>query len=181
MGERITIPLTPIPIEIDSPEFEAISGWPFADPFVGRLLRYDIPQRVRSNEGRVWVYRDPEGRLVGFGALDICGDYRERAGGRSHPYIPLLAVNPSFERLGHGTSIVRHLIGEAALLVPRPGCSAVLFLDVYATSTKAIELYDRCGFIKLIDEPIPDEDEGGKPYFIMARRVSIAPAQGGME
>ena len=177
MSDRTTIPLTPVPIHLDSPEFGEISGWPFEDPFVGRLLREDIPQRVQFNNGLVWVYRDPDNRLVGFGTIDVCDDYREYTAGRPHPYIPLLAVNPSIESRGYGTSIVRHLIGEAALLAcRRRGSHDVLFLDVYTTSVKAIALYDRAGFTRLVQEPIPDPSEQGKAYIIMGKRVSVAPA-----
>jgi len=175
MCDRTPILLTPGAIDLDSPEFSAISGWPFADLFVGRLLRDDIPQRAMFNNGRVWVYRDPDGRLVGFGTLDVCEDYSGYTAGRPHPYIPLLAVNPTIKSLGYGTSIVQHLIGEAALLASRGGCHDVLFLDVYTTSVKAIELYDKCGFMKLTDEPVADPLEDGKSYYVMAKRVAIAP------
>src|SRR5262249_8241133 len=122
-------------------------------------------------------YRDPEGRLVGFATLDVCDDYRTYTGGHVHPYIPLLAVNPTIKSLGYGTTIVRHLIDEAALLACRPaGCHDVLFLDVYTTSVKAVEVYIACGFEQVRPEPIQDPQEGGKPYIVMTRRVSIARA-----
>ena len=176
MSDRPPIPLSPTLIAIESHEFTAITGWPFADPFVARLLREDVPQRVRFGHGRVWTYRDPDRRLVGFGTIDICEDYRDYTGGRLHPYIPLLAVNPTIKSLGYGTTILRHLIGEAALLACRPGSlHDVLFLDVYTTSTKAVQLYTANGFIQISPEPIPDPQEGGKPYIVMARRVSSAP------
>lgn len=171
------IPLTPIPVDLNSCEFAAISDWPYADAFVGRLLREDIPQRVQFGDGRMWVYRDPADRLVGFGTIDVCEDYRDYTAGRHHPYIPLLAVNPTIPSLGYGTSILRHLIDEAALLACRSaGCCDRLFLDVYTTSEKAIELYKRSGFISLTDTPIPDHQEAGKSYIVMAQRVFIAPA-----
>src|SRR5438105_3664538 len=116
MAHGPPIPLTAVLIQLDSPEFEAISGWPFADRFVRRLLQDDIPQRVQFNNCTIWTYRDPDGRLVGFGTLDVCGDCREFTGGKPHLYIPLLAVNPTIKSLGYGTSIVHHLIDEAALL-----------------------------------------------------------------
>jgi len=176
MPNRQPIPLTPSPVDLDSPEFRAISGWPFDDSFVGRLLRSDIPQRVQFNEGRIWVYRDPEGPLVGFGTLDVCGDYSQYTASRPHPYIPVLAVNPTIPSLGYGTSIVRHLIGEAAFLAHRGDCHDILFLDVYTTSEKAIHLYEKCQFVKLNDVAIPDPLENSKAYFVMAKRVAIAPA-----
>ncbi len=177
MTDLTPIPLTPILIELDSPEFQTISDWQFEDSFVGRLLRDDIPQRVQFNDCKLWVYHDPDSRVVGFGTIDVCKDYSEYVDRRPHPYIPLLAKNPTLKSLGYGTSIVRHLIGEAVLLVHRytPGmCSDVLFLDVYTSSERAIRLYHNSGFVKLTDEPLQDPDHGGKPYIVMAKRVSVA-------
>ena len=174
MPDRTPIPLNPIQILLGSSDFEAISGWPFEDQFVSRLLRDDIPQRVRFNYGRIWIYRDPEQRLVGFSTIDVCTDYIAHTAGQPHPYIPLLAVNPTIKSLGYGASIVRHLIGEAALLAYKGGCYDVLFLDVYTTNGKAIKVYRDCGFTQVGDEPIPDPQEGGKPYIVMAKRVSVA-------
>ena len=175
MSDHTPIPLAPVPISLDSSEFVTICEWPFADPFVARLLRGDMPQRVRYGDGRIWVYRDPAGQLVGFGTIDVCDFYGEFTSGRPHPYIPLLAVNPTIKSLGYGTTIVEHLIGEAALLVNRPGgCHDVLYLDVYTTSTKAISLYTLCGFEQVTPNPVPDPLEGGKTYIVMRKRVSVA-------
>ncbi|SRR5579883_98786 len=168
------IPLTAVLIGLESSEFQAISGWPFADPFVKRLLQGDIPQRVQFGNCSIWTYRDPDGSLVGFGTLDICGECGEYTGGKLHPYLPLLAINPTIKSRGYGTSIVCHLIDEAALLALHGQCHDVLFLDVYTTSQKAIRVYTECGFTIVSPEPIPDPQEDGKPYFVMAKRISIA-------
>lgn len=173
MANRPPVPLTAVLIGLDSREFQAISGWPFADPFVSRLILEDVPQRVQYNNCRIWAYRDPNDNLVGFGMLDVCGDCSEFTGGKLHPYIPLLAINPTIKSLGYGTSIVRHLIDEAALLALRGLCHDVLFLDVYTTSEKAIRVYAECGFVTISPEPILDPQEGGKTYIVMAQRVSI--------
>src|SRR5437660_10130046 len=103
MAQGDAIPLTPVLLALDSREFEAISGWPFADPFVARLLRDDIPQRVQFGNCRIWTYRDPDGRLVGFGTLDVCRECGEYAGGQAHPYSPLLAINPTIKSQPNGT------------------------------------------------------------------------------
>ncbi len=169
------IPLTPVLIELDSDEFSAISGWPFADAFVRRLLENDIPQRVLFGSCRIWTYRDPAGRLVGFGTLDVCGECIEYTDGKLHPYIPLLAVNPTIKSLGYGTSIVRHLIDEAAFLALQGVCHDVLFLDVYSANAKAIRVYTESGFVTITPQPIPDPQEGGQSYIVMAMRVSISP------
>lgn len=167
------IPLTAALIELDSEEFLAISSWPFADTFVRRLLQEDIPQRVQFGNCGIWTFRDPDGSLVGFGTLDLCLDCREFTNGKLHPYIPLLAINPTIKSRGYGTSIVRHLIDEAALVALPGVCHGVLFLDVYTTSEKAIQVYKDCGFISITPESIPDPRENGKTYIIMAKRVSI--------
>jgi ribosomal protein S18 acetylase RimI-like enzyme len=174
MAHGSPIPLTAVLIGHDSEEFQAISAWPFVDPFVKRLLQEDIPQRVQFGNCSIWTYRDPNGSLVGFGTLDVCGDCNEFTGGKLHPYIPLLAINPTIKSRGYGTSIVCHLIGEAALLACRGLCHEVLFLDVYTTSEKAIRVYTECGFATVSPEPIPDPQEHGKTYIVMAKRISIA-------
>lgn len=174
MAQPPPIPLTAVLIRLDGNEFQAISGWPYADPFVRSLLQEDIPQRVQFGNCSVWTYRDPDGSLVGFGTLDVCSECSEFTGGKFHPYIPLLAINPTIKSRGYGTSIVHHLIGEAALLALRGLCHDVLFLDVYTTSEKAIRVYTRCGFATVSPEPIPHPKEGGKTYIVMAKRISIA-------
>ncbi len=50
-----------------------------------------------------------------------------------------------------------------------------LFLDVYEDNRRAIELYKKCGFEIIENKPIPDPDENGRPYLIMAMRVSKMP------
>lgn len=177
MSTWTQIPLTPISITLDSQEFRAICGWPFTDAYIGRLLRNDIPQRVQFGNGRIWNYRDPEGRLVGFGTIDVCGDCCDFTGGKPHPYIPLLAVNPTIHSLGYGTTIVRHLIAEAALLACQHECHGDLFLDVYTTNVQAIRVYKKCGFVEVTEQPLSDHLEGGKLYIVMATSVSVSSGQ----
>jgi ribosomal protein S18 acetylase RimI-like enzyme len=173
MSERETIPLTPVMLLSHvSPVFAEICQWPFADPYIVRLLKNDIPQRDRFGMGALWAYRNPSGEYVGFGTTDICKDYAAFTGGLAHPYIPLLAVNPSMTGRGFGTLIVQHLISQASWLSRgRQDCSDVLFLDVYADNAKAIRLYVSCGFTTLTTQPIPDPEEGGRPYIVMGKRV----------
>lgn len=178
MANGPPIPLTAVPISLDSPEYAAICGWPFTDPYVARLLSQDVPQRKVFGYCSIWTYREPGGSLVGFGTLDRSKDCAVYVNGNLHPYIPLLAVNPTIKSKGYGTSIVSHLIGEAALLASRRMCCDVLFLDVYTTNLKAITLYKSLGFGEISPAPIPDPDEDGKPFVIMGRRVSISKGGG---
>src|SRR5262245_34753039 len=109
------IPLTPVLTLPNEPAFQAVLTWQFADqPFyvgqVKRLLQNDIPYRIAYNGCLVWVYYDHDNNAVGFATLDLCDDYERFTEGKLHSYIPLLAVNPAFERRGHGRSIVQHLI-----------------------------------------------------------------------
>ena len=173
-------PLAPIRIFPGDEEYQALLTWPFAaDPFyegqVIRILQKDIPFRVKYTFGLVWVYKDSNGNSVGFGTLDVCKDYERFTGGLFHSYIPLLAVNPSFQRLGHGKSIVQHLLGEAVLIARSPAdFSDFLFLDVYTANAGAISLYEKQGFeILNLDCPIPDSEENNEPYLVMAKRVSL--------
>lgn len=178
MPDRTPIPLVPILIGLNAREFEEIRDWSFADAYVGRMLRGDIPRRMTFSERfRIWVYLDPDGQIVGFGTLDVGYEYGDFTGERPHAYTPLLAVNPTTEGRGHGKWIVRHLISEAAHLAGRPGgYHDYLFRDVYANNERAIGLYKRCGFTEVSDEPRPDADEDDRPYIVMALRVSAATA-----
>ena len=169
---RQPIRLTARTIQINSPEFATIARWPFTDGFVQRLLRDDIPIRTLFGNCRVFLYQDPNGQPVGFGTLDVCADYSSMVDDAVHPYIPLLGVNPTIKSLGYGTSIVRHLISEAAILSHSSNCADFLFLDVYTTSTKAKALYERAEFRYMAGEFLDDVEN--KPYIVMARRVSKA-------
>src|SRR5262249_34013448 len=125
MGTPQPIPLTAVRTVPGEPEYQALLGGPFAaQPFyegqVIRLLQHDIPHRVMYSFGLVWYYRDSDGNTVGFGTLDVCKDYERFTGGKHHCYIPLLAVNPAFQKRGHGRSIIEHLIGEAVLITQSP-------------------------------------------------------------
>jgi ribosomal protein S18 acetylase RimI-like enzyme len=169
--------LTPLPVNPGSPEFDAISGWPFEDSFVARLFAEDIPRRTRFGNYRTWIYRDPDSRLAGFVTLDVSDDYRDYAGDQPYRYIPLLAINPTIPSCGYGATIVQHLTDEAALLAGREFCGDVLFLDVHLSSERAIALYTRLGFVQVNLEPVLDPEEGGKTYHVMVKRAGIAPDQ----
>ncbi|HZV06887.1 MAG TPA: GNAT family N-acetyltransferase [Gemmataceae bacterium] len=172
--------LTPIRTVPESPEFQSLLTWPFPEhPFhigqVKRVLQNDIPQRSAYGWCLIWLYRDDNGDIVGFGTLDLCEDYARFTGDKPHPYIPVLAVHPNFQNRGHGRRIVEHLVAHAAVSVRKmPHVSTLLFLDVYK-SNPAISLYEKCGFEVLNpDSPIPDPSENNEPYFIMAKNVAIA-------
>ncbi len=175
MSNHTPIPLSCALIRCHSAEFAEIAGWPFKDSYVSRLLRDDIPQREWAGYCRIWIYRNPEGELVGFGTLDISLDWKEYTEGTWHTYIPLLAVNPTIPSKGYGTGIVGHLIDEAALTVMENAGSIhdVLFLDVYTSNTKGIELYGKLGFMAVPGALLTDHDEGGKEYIVMSKRVSV--------
>lgn len=176
MADDAPVHLLPLALPPGHPIFQAICSWQFSDGFVSRLLRDDIPQRMKFGKGRFWAYIEPSKRvIVGFGTIDLCTDYRDFANNKPHPYIPLLAVHPDHRGRGYGKSILWHLIGEAALLAYRReiACHDIVFLEVYTFSSAAIALYEKCGFTKVRDDPVLDPIEQ-KSYFIMAKRVSIA-------
>lgn len=179
---------SPRPIELtitetqpDAPEYAELFSWPFAtQPFyeaqVLTLLRHDVPYRVQRGRCFVYVYHDPDGNCVGFSTMDLSNEYEVITGGHPHPYIPVLAVNPRFQQRGHGKRIVNHLVGKGAVLhACAQDCSDLLFLDVYQANTPAISLYEKCEFRVLNpDEPLIDSQQNDEPYFVMARRVSVA-------
>lgn len=173
MPQHVPIPLKASPIDLSHPDFKTICEWSYEDEFVGRLLRKDIPTRVMYGSGQIWVFRDPDKILVGFGTLDICPLYADVAGG-VHPYIPLLAVNPGIKSKGYGNTILNYLISAAAIACKHHGCCDWLFLDVYTTSDRAIALYERNEFDFLGADPESDEEADGKPYWVMAKQISKA-------
>jgi ribosomal protein S18 acetylase RimI-like enzyme len=177
MSDVTPIDLLAVPIGPEAPEFAEICQWPFEDDYVGRVLRDDVRRRVHRGACRIWGYYNPDRQLVGFGTIDVCGDYSDFTDGRLHPYIPLLAVNPATQGKGYGNYIVRHLIDLAAILaIGQDRFYDALFLDVYKDNERAIGLYKKLGFQIVEDEPRLDPDENGRPYFIMARQVSVMPA-----
>ena len=169
-------PLFGTDITCDSPAFAEILRWEFEEPFVRRLLVHDIPQRILFGGCRMICYGNREREIVGFGTIERSDQFKELAGGRDHPYIPLLGVNPVQRGKGYGKQILEHLILLAWHMAREKGgnCHDVLFLDVYETSRPAIRLYRKCGFQNAIDQPIFDPDEN-KGYFVMSKRVSVAP------
>jgi ribosomal protein S18 acetylase RimI-like enzyme len=111
MATPSPIPLIPIRTAIGDPEFQAILAWqfptqPFYEAQVQRLLAQDIPHRMAFGACSLWTYRDPHGNIVGFGTLDVCREYDQFTAGQPHCYLPVLAVNPAFQRRGHGRTIV---------------------------------------------------------------------------
>lgn len=121
-----------------TPKFPIIRDWPFPDASVSRMLQDDIPRRVRRGTGRIWVDRDPDGLLVGFGTIDERDHYGVDTGGRDHPDIPLPSMNRTISGRGSGTSIVRHLIQAATDLAGGAGAiQDVLFLDVDTDNDKS--------------------------------------------
>jgi ribosomal protein S18 acetylase RimI-like enzyme len=167
-----------------SPEYQEILTWPFPEePFyegqVKRLLEHDIPHRFTYGRATIWLYRDDAGNAVGFGTLQFCNEYSQFTDGKGHAYIPLLAVHPDeqFRGKGYGKYIVQHLIAEAVMTLKMPLAvpfSEYMLLDVYAANVKAIGLYEKQGFKRLNpDNPIPDPQEKGQPYFVMAVNAAV--------
>ena len=170
MSDHPVIPLRAEIVDFVSPEYEQVAAWPFEDRFVSRLLSEDIPQRMQYSNCRLWRYLNPNSDNVGFGTLEVSRYYSEYTSGLPHLYIPLLALNPNAGRYGYGTSIVKHLIREAAkIMTGIPLCYPLVFLDVYTDSLDAIRLYDKCGFLRLVETAILDEQAEGKPYYIMTK------------
>jgi ribosomal protein S18 acetylase RimI-like enzyme len=53
---------------------------------------------------------------------------------------------------------------------------------VYTKNHPAIALYEKCGFNTLnADVPVLDPDENNESYFIMAKRLPVAPSPQGQE
>jgi ribosomal protein S18 acetylase RimI-like enzyme len=175
MTERTLIQLLPKLIATRSDEFQAVCSWKYsdADSYVCRLLTQNIPHREKFGYLQIWAYYNPEQLMVGFGTLDFCFEYRQLSSNQLHPYIPLIAVNPDFMRNGHGSSIIKHLTTEAVLMAKAYSfLFPALFLDVYTSNEKAIQLYTKAKF-ETITEPMADPDEEAKPYVFMSKRIIL--------
>ncbi len=170
--------LRAVAIQLGGTEYDTILSWPYADQYVAKLLHVDIPRRIKFGDCQVWVYYNPDKQMVGFGVLDINDCYSDYTLSKPHPYIVLLAINPTIKSFGYGTSIVDHLIGAATVLAANPlRCCDRLFLDVYVDNDRGIDLYMRCGFVPVECEPIPDPLEAGKQYLVMSRSVAVEPTR----
>jgi ribosomal protein S18 acetylase RimI-like enzyme len=83
------------------------------------------------------------------------------------------STHPDHRGLGHGRSVIDHLVGEAARIVKANlgHLHHAVFLDVYLKSVAAIGLYDKCGFQALGSGPFVDP-LNKEPYRIMAKRLA---------
>ncbi|MGL4421357.1 MAG: GNAT family N-acetyltransferase [Gemmataceae bacterium] len=144
----------------------------------------DIEKRLKKT-GFLWHFLDERGESVAFGTLDIVFMYPTNNEMLKHLYIPLLAVRADQSGKGYGKEVVQFLINEATiwrymlevtiqeLQVP---FSDHLYLDVYTNNAPAVGLYQKCGFQIIEPEPRLDELNNNAPYYVMARRIAIAPA-----
>jgi ribosomal protein S18 acetylase RimI-like enzyme len=106
-------------------------------------------QSTLDRGGKVWVYRNGQNEIVGFGALDrthwdFNGDVKEIL------YIPMLGVFTDFQGrpIGAGGDkycyqIIDHLLDEAEEDTPESG---LLGLSVHPENRKAIHVYEKTGF-----------------------------------
>lgn len=181
MSNPTHIQLHPCLIQPTAPIYRDILQWPVA-PFFTRIARDDIPTRFNYGSCHAYAYYDynnPETyeRIpVGFGSLDLCDDWGDFTDQKEHFYIPLLAKNPDIARKGYGSSILDHLIGQAAamILLHRNAGSDLhhsLLLDVYMSSEDAIKLYNRFGFTSLTPRPLQDADQNNDLFIVMAKRI----------
>jgi ribosomal protein S18 acetylase RimI-like enzyme len=109
-----------------------------------------------TNRGtRVWIYRHPDGRVVGFGSVGTTVWRIPHPNGESRTisFIPMLAIGKDFQGQppGHAScrarfsgQIVGHLIAMAEPLGNRE-----LGLFVAANNLKAQSLYEAFGFQRL--------------------------------
>src|SRR5690242_1017051 len=68
----VAVPLVATDIELHNNAFTDILQWPFADPFVARLLSTDIRQRWAFGNCRILIYTNEQKQIVGFGTIDVC-------------------------------------------------------------------------------------------------------------
>jgi GNAT superfamily N-acetyltransferase len=183
MSAPHSVALSPVQILPSSSEYQTLQTWPFNNSLfyeaqIPRLLQVDIPHRVAFENGMVWVFKDSNSMVAGFGTLALSYEHVQFSNNQIHTYIPLLAVHPNYRKHGYGTWIVEYLVAEAALLARScPLISDRVFLDVYTANPAAGMYSSKCGFTVLNPtQPIPDPAENNEPFLVMVRSVALAPS-----
>ena len=81
-----------------------------------------------------WVCRDGEG-LLGYAVVML---------GAGEAHLLNLTIDTPFQRRGHGSRLLRHLVGTA-----RDYGAQVLFLEARPSNAAGLELYARHGFCQI--------------------------------
>jgi ribosomal protein S18 acetylase RimI-like enzyme len=177
MGSELTPhPLWPSVATLVSDDFAAVREWVYDDnPFyvrqVREMLAKDIPNMMLFQGCQFYIYRDlsVSQDIVGFGTFQVTNIYCGTGNPLPHPYIPVLSTKPRIQSFGYGQSIVEHLISTAHNFSVWPNVSDVFYLEVYEENTRALDLYQRCGFETMTTTE--DPGYGNKKYHVMARQV----------
>lgn len=131
--------------ERDLDAIVALEAQSFTNPWSRETLEWELRN---SDVTFVYVLRSDDGQIVAF---CVCWIVFEEL------HINTLAVSPGERRRGHATRLLRHVMAEAA---SRNATRATL--EVRASNTAALGLYERLGFRVAATRPRyysqPEED-----------------------
>jgi len=131
--------------ERDLDAIVALEAQSFTNPWSRETLEWELHN---SDVTFVYVLRGDDGQIVAF---CVCWIVFEEL------HINTLAVAPAERRRGHATRLLRHVMAEAA---SRSATRATL--EVRASNTAALALYERLGFRVAATRPRyysqPEED-----------------------
>ena len=99
----------------------------FSDPWSENSVASEL-----KNKLALWLVAEEEGRVAGYIGSQTCGDESD---------VMNVAVHPDFRRRGIAETLVNALVDELKAIESR-----CLTLEVRASNTPAISLYEKLGF-----------------------------------
>ena len=99
----------------------------FSDPWSENSVASEL-----KNKLALWLVAEDEGRVAGYIGSQTCGDESD---------VMNVAVHPDFRRRGIAEALVNALVDELKAIESR-----CLTLEVRASNTPAISLYEKLGF-----------------------------------
>lgn len=115
--------------EADLPEVGKLELLCFSDAWSETLLRASLESKLD-----IWYVLEESGRIAGYANLRIIADEGE---------IERIAIHPDFRSRGYG----KKLMGEMVAFARRAGIKEMT-LEVRASNSHALKLYESCGFAK---------------------------------
>lgn len=113
-----------------------------------RRLYLDTYNRVVSGSAIMWVAANPEGKLIGQMFIQLASSNTELADGITRAYMFGFRMRENYRSVGIGSSMLEHVEQDLAARGFK-----VLCLNVARANLRAIELYQRCGYVLVAPDP----------------------------